>query len=110
HVRSYSAARGWLTGITTTAGASTIQSLVYTRDAKGLITRVASPIANESWTYEYDELDRLIAARNASDPAFDQSLAYDAIGNITFNSRLGSYTYDSSRPHAVTAAGSNSYT
>lgn len=108
--RSYSPARGWLTGVSTTAGATTIQNLTYTRNAKGLISAVTSPIANEGWTYGYDELDRLISATNTSNPANNQTLTYDAIGNITSSSRLGNYTYGSSRPHAVTAAGSNTYT
>jgi RHS repeat-associated protein len=107
--RSYAAARGWLTGIATNAGGTTIQNVAYTRNAKGLISAVTSPIANEGWTYGYDELDRLISATNTTSSANNQTLTYDAIGNITSSSRLGTYTYGSSRPHAVTAAGSNTY-
>ena len=69
-----------------------------------------SPIANEGWTYTYDELDRLTAATNTSSATYNQTIAYDAIGNITSNSRLGAYTYGTRRKkHAVTAAGSNTY-
>ncbi|HEX5060777.1 MAG TPA: RHS repeat-associated core domain-containing protein [Kofleriaceae bacterium] len=109
NTRTYSAQRGWLTRISTTAGATTIQNLGYTRNARGLITSVTSPIANEGWTYAYDELDRLLSATNTSDATQNQTFTYNAIGNITANSRLGSYTYGTSRPHAVTAAGSNTY-
>jgi RHS repeat-associated protein len=107
--RERSPERGWLTTISTTAGASKIQDLTYTRDAKGKITQIASPHDDEAWTYEYDELDRLIAATNDANPEYDQTLEYDAIGNITYNSRLGSYRYESKQPHAVTAAGANTY-
>ncbi len=109
-VRTYAPARGWLTGVSTTSGAQTIQSLAYTRNAKGLITAVSSPVAHEGWSYGYDELDRLISASNTSSSGESQTLAYDAIGNITYNSRRGTYVYGSSRPHAVTAAGASSYT
>ncbi len=36
-------------------------------------------------------------------------MGYDAIGNITSKSDVGSYTYHATKKHAVTAAGSNSY-
>jgi RHS repeat-associated protein len=108
--RRYTAERGWLTQITTSSGPTLVQDLAYARNAKGLITEVASAVANDRWTYQYDELDRLVSAMNPSDSAYDQSFSYDAIGNITWSSRLGEYTYGSHRPHAVTATGSNIYT
>ncbi len=106
--RTYSAQRGWLTAISTTKGAATLQNLAYTRNTKGLITQVTSPFANEGWTYAFDELDRLTTATNSSSSTYNQTLAYSAIGNITSNSRLGAYSYGS-RPHAPTAAGANTY-
>ncbi len=33
--------------------------------------------------------------------AGNQSVKYDRIGNITYKSNVGTYTYDSARPHAV---------
>lgn len=107
--RVHSPERRWLTGISTTSGETTIQHLAYTRNDKGMITRVESPFEDESWTYGHDELDRLIAAANTATPELDQEFEYDAIGNITWNSCLGEYAYESSRPHAVTAAGSHVY-
>lgn len=106
--RTYSPQRGWLTAIGAVRGATTLQNLAYTRNAKGLITQVTSPFAYEGWTYTYDELDRLTRATNTTSSTYDQTLSYDAIGNITSNSRLGTYTYGA-RPHAPTAAGSNTY-
>ncbi len=106
--RTYSPQRGWLTGISTTKGATTIQNLAYTRNAKGMITGVTSPFVGEGWTYAFDELDRLTTATNTSNSAYNQTLAYSAIGNITSNSRLGAYTYGS-KPHAPLTAGGNTY-
>jgi len=106
--RSHSMERGWLTAISTTLGGATIQDLEYTRNGKGLITRVESPFPSEGWTFGYDDLDRLIAATNTSNPAANQTFSYDAIGNVTSNSRVGAYTYGV-RPHAVTRAGVNTY-
>lgn len=106
--RTYSPQRSWLTGIVSTKGTTTLQNLAYTRNSKGLITKVTSAFAYEGWTYGYDELDRLTTATNTTSSTFNQTFAYDAIGNITSNSRLGTYTYGT-RPHAPIAAGSNAY-
>lgn len=106
--RAYSPQRGWLTGISTVKGSTSLQNLSYTRNSKGLITKLTSPFAYEGWTYAYDELDRLTSATNTTSSAFNQTLTYDAIGNISSNSRLGTYTYGT-RPHAATAAGTNTY-
>lgn len=69
-------------------------------------------MAAESWTYGYDDLDRLTLATDSGDSSLSQSFAYDAVGNMTSNSAVGSYTYPapgSARPHAVTQAGSTTY-
>lgn len=107
--RAYSTQRRWLTGITTVKGATTLQNLGYARNAKGMITGVTSPIDTEGWTYGYDELDRLTSATNTSDALQNQTLTYDAIGNITSNSRIGTYTYHATKKHAVATAGAGSY-
>jgi RHS repeat-associated protein len=106
--RTYAPQRGFLTGIGTTAGASTIQNLTYGIDPAGLATGVTSPFTNESWTYTYDDLRRLTSAVNASTPAESQTFQYDLAGRMTYNSKLGYYTYPaagSPRPHAPTDVG-----
>jgi RHS repeat-associated protein len=108
--RPHDARRGWLTAVSTKHGATVIQGSEYTRDTKGMITRIASPFPEEKWTYTYDAADQLVSAVNGSNPALTQTMSYDAIGNITANSRLGGYTLGTSRPHAVTTAGAHSYT
>jgi RHS repeat-associated protein len=45
-------------------------------------------------------------------PSLSQSFTYNEIGNITYNSQIGTYTYPASgnpRPHAVSAAGTRTY-
>ena len=66
-VRPSEPARGWLDGLETTSGAAMIQDLAYLRDALGL----------------------LVSATNPDDPDLNQSFAYDTVGNLTYNSRLG---------------------
>ncbi|HWB74277.1 MAG TPA: RHS repeat-associated core domain-containing protein, partial [Nannocystaceae bacterium] len=107
--RAHSPERGWITAITTKSDAGTIQELGYTRDATGRITVLASPFADEGWSYEYDELGRLIAADSATSATSDHRFEYDAIGNVVYNSRIGDYAYESARPHAVTHAGERTY-
>ncbi|HUQ01565.1 MAG TPA: RHS repeat-associated core domain-containing protein [Kofleriaceae bacterium] len=107
--RAYNPHRGWLTGIVTTSGATTIQNLTYTRNAKGMVTQTSSPFDGEGWVYGYDDLDRLTTATSASSLAHDERVTYDAIGNITWSSRVGTYAYAEAGPHAVSAAGASTY-
>ncbi|WP_328324867.1 C39 family peptidase [Kribbella sp. NBC_00382] len=104
--RPHDAERGWLTGIKTVAGSTTIQDNTYTRDVKGKITKVSSPFTSDTWTYTYDDADQLASSNNGTSD--NQALTYDATGNLTANSQLGAYAYGT-KPHAVTTAGSNSY-
>ncbi|HEY3351640.1 MAG TPA: FG-GAP-like repeat-containing protein [Polyangia bacterium] len=110
---TYDANRGWLLSIGTVQGAATIQNLAFTRNVEGQVTAVTSPFAGEGWSnYGYDSLHRLTSATNTSSSADNQTFAYTANGNMTSNSRLGTYAYpayNAARPHAVTTAGANSY-
>ena len=109
---TYNDARGFVMKIATkTSGALYMATFTYTRDAAGRITNLAASPLMESWTYTYDLLDRLLTSVNASDTSFNRSFSYDAAGNMSSNSGVGSYTYPAQgstavRPHAVTAAGS----
>src|SRR5262249_11164886 len=104
-------ARHMPTSINTVHGATTIQTLGFTRDAEGHITTITSPFPNESWSpITYDALDRLIAATNTTTSANSQTFTYDAANNLTSNSLLGTYAHpaqgpSSMHPHAVTNAG-----
>lgn len=65
----------------------------------------------------YDNLSRLTLANGpygTSGANASLTYTYDELGNLTFNTQVGTYTYPTSgsssvRPHAVTAAGSNTY-
>jgi YD repeat-containing protein len=97
--------RGWLDGLETTSGGTMIQDLAYLRDGRGRITDLTSDVLGESWLYGYDGLGRLESATNQDDPDLTQSFAYDTVGNLTYNSRLGTYDYPTPgnpRPHGVT--------
>jgi len=110
---NYSPARGWIESINTVKGTSTVhQNLVYTHYPDGMVQSVTSPKSMESWTYAYDDLNRLLTATNADTPSLNQSFSYNEIGNITSNSQIGSYAYPTpgtARPHAVTSAGTRTY-
>jgi RHS repeat-associated protein len=100
-VWTYSPARELLTGITTTlvgGPLGAIQNLTYERDETGMVERIIScpTCQNESWTYTYDELHRLTDASSASPAVSSQQFDYDGIGRMTYNSRLGIYSYPSS--------------
>lgn len=110
---SYSAARGWLNGLTVVKSGTTIENKTYTREANGRITQARSSVTNEDWNYGYDALDRLTSADNLDTDALDQSFGYDLGGNVTSMTGQGSYVYPSpsaARPHAPTSVGGQSIT
>ena len=109
----YSLTRGWLDSVVTTSGATSIQNMSYGRDDAGQITAVTSTFTDESWTYAYDALRRLLTATNTDNSAHSRTYTYDSIGNMLTNSGVtGTYSYPaagSARPHAVTSVGSWTY-
>ena len=109
---AFSATRGWLDNLHTTKGATTHQDLTYARYSDGMISGITSAKSMESWLYVYDDLNRLLSATNVDTPGLTQSFTYDDVGNMTYNSQIGSYTYrtpGTGQPHAVQTAGSRSY-
>ena len=73
---------------------------------------MANPVAEESWSYAYDELDQLLSASNSGNASLNQSFTYDDAFNMTSNSAVGSYVYPatgSPRPHAPTLVGGKRY-
>ena len=78
--------------------AAALQHVRYVWDAGGNLTQRADLVSDETETFGYDSLDRLTSVSGA----YSHSYSYDEIGNITsLNGRT--YTYGSSRPHAVTS-------
>ena len=80
-----------------------MQSFTYTYDTIGNLTqRVDASQANLTETFTYDRLNRLLQA--SGNGLTTQSVTYNAVGNITYKSGVGAYTYPlagSARPHAV---------
>jgi YD repeat-containing protein len=86
----------------------------YLDDYREFTTSAMTLSPDERMTFGYDALDRLTsAAPESGAQGYSESYQYNAIGNITYTSRLGNYIYPNPgqpRPHAATAAGSNAYT
>lgn len=112
-MNTYDGVKGWLAQIKHFTNIGSLMEVDYTRDAIGRIqTVVVDGHPEESWTYAYDDLDRLTQATNAGDSALSRTISYDAAHNITSMTGVGSYTYPvqgagAVRPHAATAAGTH---
>jgi RHS repeat-associated protein len=81
----------------------TYQNLDYQQfDGRGNLITLADASNGITHSYTYDPLNRLLTANGAGTNAYSQSFQYDRIGNITYKSDFGTYTYDySNKPHAV---------
>jgi RHS repeat-associated protein len=99
--RSTDAVTGWLKSIQTgVGGGGGVQSLAYEWDKVGNLKQ-RKDINQSSLTEDffYDNLYRLdYSNRNGVE---NLNLAYDALGNITSKSDVGSYTYHAAKKHQV---------
>ena len=99
--------REWITAIKTSHGGTSIQDLVYERNAEGLITSLHDQRTGDKWRYYYDALHRLTQA-NTNTPG-SETITYTDDGNISArrNAHLSAFTYGPAggvRPHAVRTA------
>jgi len=96
---TYDATTGFLTRIK----AGTIHDFSFTFDAIGNLSRRHDNVRSLTEDFVYDELHRLTSTQVAGQAA--KTIAYDAIGNITSRSDVGTYTYgaNGAGPHAVTS-------
>ncbi len=113
--KSYDAATGHLTAITSTsAAAGTNQNLAYQFDTLGNLLSRADNVQAITESFQYDTLNRVTAstvAPTAGGSGATVSVAYDGLGNITSKSDAGAYTYgpgtgcanNFAGPHAVSA-------
>jgi len=104
----YDPISGWLDSRSTDVGADTPQQLEYTWFKNSNLKSRKDMNQNITETFFYDALDRLDYSQLNGITNMD--LAYDALGNISSKTGVGSYTYHATKKHAVTAAGSNTYT
>lgn len=81
------------------------RQLNYTYDNKGFIASRTDSKVNQTETYSYDNLDRLISY--AINGVVAASFTYANSGNISTNSKVGTYSYSNNKPHAVTGIAGN---
>ena len=94
-----------------------VQNMVYTYDTLGNVkTRNDFSVVGKyiKDTYSYDKMNRLVSqnmSTNVTHASLNStSYRYDSIGNMTYKSGIGTYTYNTDKPHAVKKAGSRTYT
>ena len=106
---AYQQATGFVSRLQTgnAVNAHNVQNLSYQFDILGNLTQRRDQNRNLGETFNYDNLNRL--TRVALNGVTQQSMGYDALGNIVSKSDVGGYLYGSHRPHAVTQAGNVSY-
>ncbi len=84
------------------------QNLTYQWDAVGNLLQRRNVNQNLTEDFAYDSLDRI--TNSTLNGSANLATSYDASGNVLQKSDIGQYVYgDSSRPHAVTTAGSESF-
>lgn len=79
--------------------------LNYTYDDRGFIASRTDSNVNQTETYTYDNLDRLTSY--SVNGIVAASFTYSNTGNISNNSKVGTYSYSNSKPHAVTGISGN---
>jgi len=101
--------------ISVTKGTNSLLNKIYSFDRVSNVTNITDSVPDHTGSssgtlqnLHYDDLHRLIGLTDASG---SHSYQYDTLGNITMNGEWasGTYTYGSSRPHAVTAANGKTY-
>ena len=117
--RTFDARTGRTTGITgqqipPSGRARTLQAATYTWDTLGNLTerREAAGAKTLTESFTYDSLNRLTEAQVGSNTP--QTVTYDALGNITDKTGVGTYTYGTTAtatpgPHAAVQAGDLHY-
>ena len=84
------------------------QDLSYGWDAAGNLLQRRDALQNLTETFTVDSLDRLVGASLNGMP--NLAVAYDASGNVTSKSDVGSYVYgDANHRHGVTVAGTETF-
>jgi YD repeat-containing protein len=84
-----------------------VQNLSYVWDTAGNLNNCQDLRQSITETFSYDALDRLTLASGPSGQS--TAIGYDAIGNVTSKTGVGSYTYHATRKHAVVNAGGTAY-
>jgi len=93
-----------------------VSNIVYTYDSMGNVrTRYDYSVPGKQIkdSYSYDAMDRVIRNRMQTNLVHavrtDTIYRYDTLGNMTYQSGIGNYSYYAGKPHAVKSAGNRSY-
>ena len=110
--RTYTPENGRLSGIFSAKDATSIQHLTYQFDAVGNITNRFDQRLNQTETFVYDNLNRVVTVNTTvASTTTTTTMTYDATGNILSKSDVGTYTYGQAHsactsgfagPHALT--------
>jgi RHS repeat-associated protein len=107
---TYDQNRFWLTRNKADKG-TTLHDVGYGRNLRGEVTsRANALVAQDQWTFGYDDLRRLTTATSIGEAMWSQNFAYDSIGRMTSQTGVGTYSYPAtgSRPiHAPATIGAN---
>ncbi|MGC4029458.1 MAG: RHS repeat-associated core domain-containing protein [Steroidobacteraceae bacterium] len=110
--RTFDAVTGQVSSIQSgVSGGSGLQNESYLYDLVGNVTQRQNSNAGLTENFYYDNLYRLTSSK--LNGTTNLSVAYDGMGNITSRSDVASgasWTYHSTKKHAVAQAGSGSYT
>lgn len=97
-----------LVGTTSTIATTTLQALHYTYDDVGNITVITDNSDTDmakTASHYYDDLNRLtttsVSYTTHSGDSYTQEFSYDEIGNMTYNSYLGTMDYLNDNPHQL---------
>lgn len=90
---TYDPNRFWLTRNKADKG-STLHNVSYGRNLRGEVaSRANALVAQDQWTFGYDDLRRLTTATSTGNAAWSQTFAYDSIGRMTSQTGVGDYSY-----------------
>ncbi|MGH2687537.1 MAG: RHS repeat domain-containing protein, partial [Actinomycetota bacterium] len=107
---SYDPEREWLEHATVVSGGQQLYDASYGMDPAGRIDSMTVDRGSgtpSTWSFEYDELNRLTLAGEVGSPS--ETYSYDSIGNLLTK---GSATYEyaiAGMPHAVSKVGATRY-
>ena len=107
--RVYNTATGWLEAVYSNTQLDSVQWLIYNFDQMGNLANRRDELQSLTEAFTYDSLDRLTqtTVSGGTLPISPHTYSYNALGNITYKSDIGSYTYgthidNGAGPHAVT--------
>ncbi len=95
-----------LRSVVASGSGGTVHNLAYTYDTIGNIIQRVDNVDGITENFAYDNLNRLLSASGSG--LVTRSFDYNAIGNMTYKSDVGTYAYPASgaggvRPHAVSS-------